>query len=79
MGLRKQTLWANSLQTDEVMPWEVKNQTNAIFLDAVEYQLEKIRKEKCCGCEVDHPSQRRHECLMMSEEHLLYDRLSNTK
>ena len=41
---------------------------NAIFLDAVEHQLEQIRKEKCRGCEVDHPSQRRHECIMMSEE-----------
>ena len=27
-----------------------------------------MRKKKCCGCEVNHPSQRRHDCIMMTEE-----------
>ena len=40
-------------------------QSNA---EAVDYQVQKLRKEKCCGCEVNHPSQRRHDCIMMSEE-----------
>jgi hypothetical protein len=69
--LNNQTLWANSLNVDEVVPWEVKNLcnlVNAIFSDAIANQINKLRKEKCCGCEVNHPSQRRHECLMMSEE-----------
>jgi hypothetical protein len=50
MNSCEQVLWANDLRTDEVVPsWEIKNQCNllnAIFLDAVEHQLEKIRKRK---------------------------------
>ena len=41
---------------------------NAIFSEAVGHEVNKLRQEKCCGCEINHPSQRRHECLMMSEE-----------
>ena len=57
--------------TDEVVPWEVNQQCNlmnAIFSQVVNQRVQELRKEKCCGCKVDHPSQRRHECLMMSEE-----------
>ena len=57
--------------TDEVVPWEVNQQCNlmnAIFSQVVNHRVQELRKEKCCGCKVDHPSQRRHECLMMSEE-----------
>ena len=56
--------------TDEVVPWEVNQQCNlmnAIFSQVVNHRVQELRKEKCCGCKVDHPSQRRHECLMMSE------------
>ena len=31
-------------------------------------QIEKLRTEKCCGCEVNHLSQRRHDCLMTEHE-----------
>ena len=41
---------------------------NAIFSKAVNDQVQKLRKGKCCGCEVNHLSQRRHDCIMMSEE-----------
>ena len=57
--------------TDEVVAWEVNQQTNlmnAIFSQVVNHQVQSLRKERCCGCEVDHPSQRRHECIMMTEE-----------
>ena len=57
--------------TDEVVPWEVTHQCNlinAIFSQCVNHRVQKLRKEKCCGCEVDHPSQRRHDCIMMSEK-----------
>ena len=57
--------------TDEVVPWEVNqrcNLMNAIFSQVVNQRVQELRKEKCCGCKVDHPSQRRHECLTMSEE-----------
>jgi hypothetical protein len=59
------------LNIDEVVPWEVKNLynlMNAIFSEAIDNQVNKLRKEKCCGCIVDHPSQKIHECLMMSED-----------
>jgi hypothetical protein len=35
---------------------------NAIFQDAVNTQLQPR------GCEVDHPSERRHKCIMMPED-----------
>ena len=57
--------------TDEVVAWEVKQQCNlmdAIFSQVVNHHVQKLRKEKCCGCEVDHPSQRRHDCIMMTDE-----------
>ena len=47
--------------TDEVVAWEVKQQCNlmnAIFSQVVNHRVQKLRKEKCCGCEIDHPSQR---------------------
>ena len=71
MNTFKQVSWAKKLSIDEVMPWEVKNLCNlmnAILLEAVDDAVNKLRKEFCCGCKVDHPSQRRHECIMMSEE-----------
>ena len=71
MDTSEQLFWANSLNVDEVVPWETKNLCNllnAIFSEAVGHEVDKLRQEKCCGCEVNHLSQRRHECLMMSEE-----------
>ena len=56
---------------DEFVPWEVTHQTNlmnAIFSQCIDLHVNKLRKEKCCGCEIDHPSQRRHDCIMMSDE-----------
>ena len=41
---------------------------NAIFSQVVDHRVHELRKEKCCGCKIDHPSQRRHDCLMMTEE-----------
>ena len=57
--------------TDEVVPWEVNQQCNlmnAIFSQVVDHRVQELGKEKCCGCKIDHPSQRRHDCLMMTEE-----------
>ena len=71
MNTSEQLFWANSPNVDEVVPWEIQNLCNllnVIFSEAVAHEVDKLRKEKCCGCEVNHPSQRRHECLMMSEE-----------
>ena len=35
---------------------------------AVSDEIEKLCKEKCCGYESDNPSQRRHDCLMLTVE-----------
>ena len=49
--------------------YEVKNLCNlmhAIFSEVVSDEIAKIRKEKWCSCKVDHPSQRRHDCFMVT-------------
>ena len=69
----EQVSWVKDLNIDEVMPWEVRNLCylmNAIILQAVDKEVNKLRKELCCGCKVDHPSQRRHDCIMMSQRRL---------
>ena len=35
---------------------------------AVGHEVDKFHQEKCCGCKVNHPSQRRHERLMIEEK-----------
>ena len=35
---------------------------------AVSDEIEKLSKEKYCGCEYDHPSQHQHDCLMLAVE-----------
>ena len=67
----KPTIWATSLSVDKVMPWEMKNLCdliNAIFVETVSNLIEKKRTEKSCGCKVNHPSQRRHDFLMTTEQ-----------
>ena len=61
----------SNITIDEIVPSETRNLRdliNAIFIDTVDHEVRKLRKEKCCGCLVDHPSQRRHDCLMMTED-----------
>ena len=56
---------------DKIVPLEVNHQCNlmnAIFSQTVNHQVQELQKKQCCGCEVDHPSQRRHDCIMMTEE-----------
>ena len=46
--------------SDEVVLWEVNQQCNlmnAIFSQVVNEWVQELRKEKCCGCKVEHPSQ----------------------
>ena len=67
----EQVSWVRNLNINEVMPWEVRNLCylmNAILSQAVDKEVNKLREELCCGCKVDHPSQIRHDCMMMSEE-----------
>ena len=48
----EQVSWVRNLNIDEVMPWEVRNLyvMNAILLQAVDKEVNKLRKELCCGC-----------------------------
>ena len=50
------------------------------YFDALQKEFKKVREENCDGCLVDHPSQRRHDCLMMDPEiavELFYDTTLN--
>ena len=29
-------------------------------------EIERLCEENCCGCQVDHPSQRQHDSVMLS-------------
>jgi hypothetical protein len=46
----------------------------AIYIHAIQNEVNKICEDNCYGCEVVHPSQRNHDCLMMDDEErwLLY-------
>ena len=60
----------NDLVVDEVS-YEVKNVCdllNAVFSEAVVCEIRRLLKEKFPGCEIDHQSQRRHECIILSDE-----------
>ncbi|CAB4028298.1 Hypothetical predicted protein [Paramuricea clavata] len=60
----------NDLVVNEVS-YEVKNVCdlmNAVLFEVVVCEIQRLLKERCPGCEVDHPSQRRHVCIMLSDE-----------
>ena len=41
------------------------------FGEVLEEIIHKLKRKTCAGCQCDHPSQNKHECLMQSEqEHL---------
>ena len=67
----EQTNWVNSVHGDEFSSCDYKrlfSLLEAIYADAVACEVGKLAKERCCGCEYDHPSQRQHVCLMLSEQ-----------
>ena len=39
-----------------------------IYTHAVFTEIERLCEENCCGCKIDHPSQRQHDCLMLTAE-----------
>ena len=38
-----------------------------IYANAVAHEVERLCVDSCNGCQAGHPSQRQHDCLMMSE------------
>jgi hypothetical protein len=43
------------------------NLLEGIFANAVAHEVQRHCVESCNGCQVGHPSQRRHDCLVMNE------------
>jgi hypothetical protein len=71
MSFSKQPTFANKVFADEVSSADHKKLCNLlemILAWAVSDEVHKLCKERCYGCEVDHPSQRRHDCLMLTIE-----------
>ena len=31
-------------------------------------EVQRFWQERCCGCKIDDPSQRKHDCLMLTDE-----------
>jgi hypothetical protein len=71
MSFCKQPTFASKVFVDEVSSADHKKLCillETILAWAVSDEVHKLCKERCCGCEVDHPSQRRHDCLMLTIE-----------
>ena len=71
MSSFKHTTFGSRVFADEVFyedHMKLCNLLETIFAWSVSDEVRKLDKEKCCGCEVDHPSQRRHDCLMLTIE-----------
>ena len=43
------------------------NLLEGIYANAVACEVHKLCAELCCGCQINHASQRQHDCLMMDE------------
>jgi hypothetical protein len=43
------------------------NLLEGIYANAVAHEVQKLCVESCNGCQVGHPSQMQHDCLMMNE------------
>ena len=43
------------------------NLLEGIYANAVAHEVERLCVDSCNGCQVGHPSQRQHDCLMMNE------------
>ena len=71
MNFSKDLMYGNEVFTDEVSSVDYQKLCKlleAIIAWAVSGEIEKLSKERCCGCEYDHPSQRQHDCLMLTVE-----------
>ena len=54
----------------------ISNIFHLVYADECVEPIYAERKNQCYGCETNHPSQRQHDCLMLSEEeswNLFYD------
>ena len=71
MNFSKDFTYGNKVFTDEVSSVDYQKLCKlleTIIAWAVSDEIEKLSKERCCGCEYDHPSQRQHDCLMLTVE-----------
>ena len=66
MAINQQT-W--DVHVDEVSMANYENPlVEAIYINAVAVEANRLCTRNCRGCEIAHPSQREHDCLMMPEE-----------
>ena len=66
--------WGNEVYVDEVFVAEYQKLfplMETIYTNALATEIERLCIEHCCGCKIDHPSQRQHDCLMMCDEERL--------
>ena len=71
MNFSEEFTYGNKVFTDEVSSVDYQKLCKlleAIIAWAVSDEIEKLSKERRCGCEYDHPSERRHDCLMLTLE-----------
>ena len=67
----KQAEWKNSVDVDEVSIDDHQKLfplIEAIYGEALMREVQRFCRERCCGCKIDHPSQRQHDCLMLTDE-----------
>ena len=46
----------------------IDSQWHMVYAEAVLNKLYEVSKTQCYGCEIDHPSQKQHSCLMMYDD-----------
>ena len=67
----KQAKWKNSLDVDEMSIADHQKLfalIETIYTEALMREVQRFCRERCCGCKIDHPSQRQHDCLMLTDE-----------
>ena len=56
----KQADWKNSVDVDEVSIADHQNLSpliETLFTEALMWEVQRFCRERCCGCNIDHPSQ----------------------
>jgi hypothetical protein len=43
------------------------NLVEGIYANAVANEVQRLRVESCIGCQIGHPGQGQHDCLVMEE------------
>ena len=55
------------VEIDDDTQGTLKSLYTLVYAKQILYELRDVAEQKCYGCEVGHPSQIQHSCLMMSD------------